>query len=97
MAIFHYFQNFYFKKYRKKNTTGYEKTPRNLRSLINKDFLTLFRAPIPISHLQNVCTKVTFCIYKWNFYNSNSLFLKGEIVYTNVNTVNYLVSVSFIY
>lgn len=48
----------------RKKTTGYEKTPRNFRNLINKGFLTIFRAPIPISHLRNVYTKVTFCIYK---------------------------------
>mgnify|MGYP007008477214 CR=1 FL=1 len=41
-----------------KKTTGYGKTPRNLESLINKGFLTIFRAPLPISHLRNVYTKL---------------------------------------
>lgn len=45
---------FSIKLYRKK-TTGYEKTPRNLRSLIYKGFLFIFEASIPILHLRNVC------------------------------------------
>ncbi len=47
-----------------KKTTGYEKPPQNLESLINKELLTILGAPKPIPHLRNVYTKLTFCIYK---------------------------------